>query len=555
MKLKHLLIGTFIFLSAVPLLIGMQYLHQVTSGHYRFQIEEKLSALSLIAKKRILAVAERIKDSSALVSSRAEMRVSLDQWQKTGEVQYLNRILDIISDVQVGMTNLYDITIYDSDGRMVTSTWTGLEDAVDLDLSSVKQLPSITLEQGNGELLLINLDRLTLQDRTIGYARTRFYADVIVDLLQDRTGLGESGEWLFAVRHESGDALFVLPLKYDPDAAFTRRVSRDRVDVPIIQAMMGNEMIMHEAPDYTNEPVLASTRYVPELDWGLVTKMRESEVEKLIDETSVVIYAIETITITLALVIGIVLSFFISRPLEKLSAHTGKVAKGRFIPYPYGQGAQEIQDLTSHFNYMIGALKDLNDNLQQKVLERTAELDEANKKLRELSVTDELSGLFNRRYINDILNKEINRSKRYGLHLTFVMLDIDHFKQVNDKWGHDVGDTVIRELSACLKSVARTSDTVGRLGGEEFCLVLPETTPEASQAILERMRKTIATKIYYPRGLDGPTFFITCSFGVTELNAEHDTRDTLMKRADEALYKAKNDGRNRVIVQNFSSVA
>ena len=162
------------------------------------------------------------------------------------------------------------------------------------------------------------------------------------------------------------------------------------------------------------------------------------------------------------------------------------------------------------------------------------------KQLELLAQIDELTQVYNRRHFLVELNREMARSRRYRNRLSIAYLDIDHFKQVNDKYGHEAGDIALKQVAGTLKEHLRSEDILGRLGGEEFCLCLPEL--QASQAVesCERYRKLIES---LPHQTNGQTFHVTASFGITEFNPEDDEK-SLLARADKALYSAKRSGRN-----------
>jgi two-component system, cell cycle response regulator len=163
-----------------------------------------------------------------------------------------------------------------------------------------------------------------------------------------------------------------------------------------------------------------------------------------------------------------------------------------------------------------------------------------------LALTDELTGLYNRRYLLAHLDELIARVGRGGLDAAVLLFDIDHFKRVNDTYGHAAGDDVLREVAARTTNTVRSVDLVARLGGEEFVVVMPETGPAIAVAVAERLRSTIANEPFTIRA-SGERFPVTVSIGVTSAIAGGDDRDRLLKRADEALYRAKADGRNRVV--------
>lgn len=158
---------------------------------------------------------------------------------------------------------------------------------------------------------------------------------------------------------------------------------------------------------------------------------------------------------------------------------------------------------------------------------------------------DQLTGLCNRAHIEESLRMEINRCSRYAHPLTILLFDIDHFKSINDTYGHDVGDLVLKEVSRRAQNKLRSVDLIGRWGGEEFLVILAETEKENALIVAEGVRKIIESGDY---GLDRP---VTVSIGVARFH-EHDLPDTLVKRADLALYEAKHGGRNRVVLESGS---
>jgi len=159
--------------------------------------------------------------------------------------------------------------------------------------------------------------------------------------------------------------------------------------------------------------------------------------------------------------------------------------------------------------------------------------------LRKLANTDGLTGIFNRSKIEQALTIEVLRSRRYKHPLSIIMADIDHFKEVNDTYGHNVGDQVLSGIASMIKQHVREVDTVGRWGGEEFLIVCPETTAEGAKKLAEKLRKKIEKHNFKDVGSK------TVSMGVAQIE-EDDWDEDMIKRADKNLYKAKKSGRNRV---------
>lgn len=181
--------------------------------------------------------------------------------------------------------------------------------------------------------------------------------------------------------------------------------------------------------------------------------------------------------------------------------------------------------------------------LERRVQERTVELSEANTKLEKLALTDALTGLPNRRALLTALHAEIGRQQRARNGLAVILFDIDRFKQVNDRYGHPVGDTVLRHVASIASGVIRSMDTLGRYGGEEFMLIAPEVEESDAVHLAERLRAELRASNLH---VDGETLRVTASFGVAMLRPGEESEDALLQRADAALYRAKESGRDQV---------
>ena len=182
-----------------------------------------------------------------------------------------------------------------------------------------------------------------------------------------------------------------------------------------------------------------------------------------------------------------------------------------------------------------------------RIVQLERSLRASNEQIQLLSITDALAGTYNRRYLNDELVREIERSRRYSRPLSVVMADLDHFKRINDEYGHPVGDDVLRGFADLLRASTRQSDCIARYGGEEFIIVLPDTDLMGAVATAEKIRLTCASApMPAARGL----IRVTASFGVAVVESEAetttDTAAALLGRADAALYRSKIAGRNRV---------
>ena len=193
---------------------------------------------------------------------------------------------------------------------------------------------------------------------------------------------------------------------------------------------------------------------------------------------------------------------------------------------------------------LLRELRERSATMEQRVEERTRKLVEANARLEMLATTDALTGLYNRGYFMGRADELFAQSCRYQSSMSVVMIDVDHFKQINDTCGHDFGDNVLKRIAETCRQALRECDVAARYGGEEFVLVLIDTPIQGAETNADRIRCAVANlQLNY----NGETIPVTASFGVAERTPEDKDLRTLLIRADTALYIAKNRGRNRVV--------
>lgn len=194
-------------------------------------------------------------------------------------------------------------------------------------------------------------------------------------------------------------------------------------------------------------------------------------------------------------------------------------------------------------------LQEINQaELELKVQDRTVALEEANAKLTLLATTDGLTGILNRRHFVELGEHALHVATRYKHSIALIMMDIDHFKAVNDTYGHDAGDKVLQHVVELCKGLNRDTDIFGRMGGEEFALLLIEPAALSAETVAERLRQKIESA---PMDYEGTSIAVTVSQGVCHPDLPHEgmTIDQMLRVADEALYEAKNAGRNQVVVR------
>jgi len=226
----------------------------------------------------------------------------------------------------------------------------------------------------------------------------------------------------------------------------------------------------------------------------------------------------------------------ISRNQEQVS----EIETGMCMPL-MGRGKKLIGLITLHnktgdHNFLDRKLFSIFANYSARAIENTI----LYKSKEHLSITDGLTGLYNHRHFQEQLEVEVKRAQRYDLNLSLIMIDLDHFKEFNDTYGHLEGDTLLRKIAQILKSCLRETDFVARYGGEEFGVILPETNKEGASIASERVRRSISEHTFGEVGAK-----MTVSLGVASYPDDACFRADLIKKADEALYRAKREGRNR----------
>jgi len=352
-----------------------------------------------------------------------------------------------------------------------------------------------------------------------------------VQSILDRFSPGESGEALLVDRE---GRLIISSRVSSPE------LMRTQFTAETTQRLFQDRGIPFEYSDYDQHMVVGVARRVPRLDLDVVTQIPRIEayaqVAQLRNTTFLIVSALLLGVGLIAYRVGTI----IVRPLDRLSEGVRQVAAGDFTVDLPVVGGGEVGELTAVFNDMVSrlrsgreALDNANDALKKK-----------NEELEKLSVTDSLTGLFNRRQLMEVLEIEGRRTRRHKRPFSVLMLDVDHFKKLNDSHGHLAGDEVLRKLASILSHEIREVDHAARYGGEEFLVMVPETGLEGAAELGERIRARIENERFV---VDGKEIRVTASIGIACCPEKGLSAEALIAQADDALYKAKRRGRNRVV--------
>lgn len=250
-------------------------------------------------------------------------------------------------------------------------------------------------------------------------------------------------------------------------------------------------------------------------------------------------------TLTALIMVPIIIYFsgIIIKPIYELVKESLKIKRRRYESIKKVESSiLEVSYLSSAFEDMSESIHRYQNSLEEQVKERTKELIEKNQELLKLSITDKLTEIYNRAKLDKTLQEEFNRSKRYKTEFSVILIDIDFFKKVNDTFGHQIGDDVLKESAQVLKDSIRLTDVLGRWGGEEFLIISPQTNLEGAVKIAEHINNAI--KLYkfktYPNK-------VTMSIGVASYFEDMSKIEEIVLNADKSLYKAKENGRDRVV--------
>jgi diguanylate cyclase (GGDEF)-like protein len=280
---------------------------------------------------------------------------------------------------------------------------------------------------------------------------------------------------------------------------------------------------------------LAGIAYLPEIGWYEITLL-DLDVLLPLSRFGGILLVYGLTLLTALVLFNLVLGRLVLRPIKQLEIAMGKVQAGQFAPdiLPVG-GKDEIGRLMRHFKDMAESVWNAKSELEAKVSERTEALER-------LSKTDSLTRMLNRRGMTERIEAEFSRSKREGGRFGILWLDVDYFKEINDRYGHPMGDLALVEVADLIRSIIRPYDSASRWGGDEFLVLVQSCDEVMLMALGDRIRTAIASSATL-RTADGHPVQLSVSIGAA-VSEDVDQLETLLQNADHALYAAKESGRN-----------
>jgi diguanylate cyclase (GGDEF)-like protein len=317
--------------------------------------------------------------------------------------------------------------------------------------------------------------------------------------------------------------------------------------LPVIEVSKGKSGSM----EYYGEDgrhLLASYFPVDAVDWGVIVEQPYGEALAEIDAIKKKDIAVIISLVFLAAGIGVFIAGVFLRPIRGMTEASRALAEGDMSVRLSGTYRGELGHLAKSFNHMADFMAIRQEELEAMVSCRTQELRQLNEELKRIATSDGLTGLANRRYLDDYLQVEWHRAMREGNPLSVLMIDADFFKSYNDTFGHLQGDEALKTIAEAIRiSLLHSSDLAARYGGEEFMVVLPDTDEEGALTVADRLMGTIRNaNISHPASAISDR--ITVSIGIASVNPTQElTLEDTINKADQCLYLAKQKGRNRIV--------
>jgi signal transduction histidine kinase len=390
MMIRTKLIIIFLIISIVPLTIfgTLNYLN--TEQALTKETLNKLETLATLQEKNIQNLVDQNLEKLNLVSSRLQLKVELDKYNnnnngnKTQSQQFITRIINPVKSESKSFEEIY---ILSPMGQIVASTNNasiGRDHSTDEFFIKGSKQNDVTIffKDPQGNLRVYLTGPLILNgNKLAGVVSIISNLDTLLSQIQTYEGLGQTGEFNLVKRDDNGDALLINPLRFDPAAALTLRVDKDDVQRPTIQALLKNEKTLTNIVDYRGVPVLAVTRYIEGVDWGLVAKIDKAEAFAALDNLRNLTILTGVIVAALVVVASLFLGQSMSLPIRKLRDAAQNIARGNFGTKIEVNSSDEIGQLANQFENMKQSIQYTNQNLNQIVYDRTNKLEEANKQL------------------------------------------------------------------------------------------------------------------------------------------------------------------------------
>lgn len=389
MKLNGKIIVIILEVALIPLLLMGFISDFVFQKEHTEQMLNSLDAIAQTQKNRLQESLQDKQDLLGLLVSKQSLKTYVHEFNISPTSDAQKKIQDSLLETKGGVVGFQKVFVANPDGVIIAST--------DASLLGVNVVAEEFFKRGikQNDVSFFQKDavtnipsqylagRLIQEGRVEGVIVVVIEANDIISLVEDYTGLGKTGETLLVTRDAQGNVLFVSPVRFDPNAAFNRVVSKEKTNVPSVHAISGQEAVFTDVVDYRNVPVFAATRYLKDVNWGIVVKIDKAEVlEPMHRVRGLFIFILMMAGLLIAL-IGVSISRSITNPLRQLTTMAKKIAAGNLSQSVLVTSKDEVGELGSVFNDMAKKLEEYQSGLEEKIRERTAELQSSEEKFRD----------------------------------------------------------------------------------------------------------------------------------------------------------------------------
>ena len=527
---NRILIFTFIVTLIPSLGLGWLFYSQTQQLLWE-KVELELQNTIKLAGQEVQLWVKKSSFNISVFSNSFIITENLQQWlnkklnqQDSSESMaiHIRKMADYLSLVQAEFSEYQRLILLDAEGEIITQSsnikepfslpdnWEEQLEQNNVIISRVKQDT-----RNNSPLLSITVSVLSDTNQRIGLLATELNLNGVKNLLKS-VPVPEYANLLLL--KTNGISVYSTLSNGQPSIS-------PHVDGAQLTNLLGKPMLFSIYTNSNHTEVIGISSLVHNFPWYIVVEKNYDQAFADIIALKKRIFVIIIVLITIFSTIAYLVSQSILCPLKQLITGANQVAAGDLKTELPVNKNDELGFAISVFNDMVQRLKQNND--------------EKEKMLRE----DPLTGLYNRRHMMEILNQQIQRYHRNQTPFSIFMADLDHFKQINDTYGHQAGDAILAEVGKIFHNIVRSIDAAGRYGGEEFIIALEDTGEKEAHQTAERIRKTIEdTEIIF----ENRTIHFTTSIGIATFSSSNETRDSLIDKADKALYQAKMNGRNRV---------
>ncbi|MBF0566693.1 MAG: PAS domain S-box protein [Nitrospirae bacterium] len=383
MKLKYRFLLSLLAISIVPLCISAFIIYGYFKKTVTKSIENELQAIASIQKNRVNNLIERSTEPLKAIANNNLLKSDIGSYM-SGDIQFREKIINHLNILKDTFADMQEIAVFNPEGKMLASTNPGMTVAKYINRQDTQGIindrfncgfPDIVKEE-NGSIVIRSYCRLTTDGKLMGMVFIGWAPRQLFGIAGSYIGLGTTGETVVAERDSQGDALFITPLRFDKEAALVRKISKDNVSAPIVQALAKKEIFSGGGTDYRNKRVFTATRYIEKTDWGLAVKIDESEVmEPLLRIRNLAIFAIISILV-LIVIIATCLSEHITRSLAMVTRMAYRVSQGDMSVSLEISSDDEVGTLCKGFNKMTREIAGVQLQLRGKISELEVEMQE-----------------------------------------------------------------------------------------------------------------------------------------------------------------------------------